>query len=105
MLGLAAVVAAPAYLTQPIQDRQRHQRRPGGRIHLRSPSIQQPKHPKRHLLPVADLNVVGGDVSVFHPGDLSSVFAGPTYLYGDATVEAEIALIGVLEGVEGQSLT
>lgn len=68
-------------------------------------STQQPKHPQRYLLPVANLDIVGGDVGFFNPSNLPAAFACPTYLYRNAAIKTKIALLGVLDGVVGQSLT
>lgn len=67
--------------------------------HTAASSIQQPKHPQRHLLPIANLDVVGSYVRFFNPSDLLVAFICAPYLHSNPTVNTKITPLGVLDGV------
>jgi hypothetical protein len=64
--------------------------------HNQAPSIQQPKHPKRHLRAISNFKPIRSHISIFQAGKLLSRFIGSAYFNCDLAVEPEISFVGIL---------
>ena len=62
-------------------------------------SIQQPKHPHRNPIFLAQFHVVDGQITVGDVGDLAEVFAAAAHFEEIVVVEHEIPAVGLCSGI------